>query len=133
MTLRKDRAIVAPAPEMMMRFDPDEVQSALRKLWSLSTARQWTPDNPATGQCNVTALLVHELFGGDLLKTPLAAGNHFYNRIAGRRYDFTESQFDQPIAYMDLPTSRADAERGATSDELTNLRAAFQRQSARSG
>jgi hypothetical protein len=117
MTLQKDRAIVAPAPEMMMRFDPDEVQSALRKSWSLSTARQWTPDNPATGQCNVTALLVHELFGGDLLKTPLPAGDHFCNRIAGRRYDLIGSQFDQPIAYMDLPTSRADAERGATNDE----------------
>jgi hypothetical protein len=94
---------------------------------------QWTPDNPATGQCDVTALLVHELFGGDLLKTPLPAGDHFYNRIAGRRYDLIGSQFDQPIAYMDLPTSRADAERGATNDELANLRATFQRQSARSG
>ena len=54
-----------------MRFDPDEVQSALRKSWSLATAHQWTLENPAAGQCNVTALLVHELFGGDLLKTPL--------------------------------------------------------------
>jgi len=34
---------------------PDEVQSALRKAWSLSTARQWTPNNPAVGQCNVTS------------------------------------------------------------------------------
>lgn len=52
---------------------------------------------------HVTALLVQELFGGDFLKTPLSAGDHFYNRIEGRRYDFTASQFDQPIAYMDLP------------------------------
>ena len=116
-----------------MRFDPDEVQTALLKSWSRSTARQWTPDNPAAGQCNVTALLVHELFGGDLLKTPLPAGDHFYNRIAGRRYDFTGSQFDRPIAYMDLPTTRLDAERGATTDELAELRAAFQRQCTRSG
>ena len=86
-----------------MSFDPDDVQRTLRKAWSLSTARQWTAINPAAGQCNVTALLVQELFGGDLLKTPLPAGDHFYNRIEGRRYDFTASQFDQPIAYMDLP------------------------------
>ena len=110
-----------------MSLDPDEVQDALRKAWSSSTANQWTPDNPAAGQCNVTALLVHELFGDDLLKTPLPAGDHFYNRIEGRRYDFTASQFDQPIAYTDLPTDRADAELRATHDELAELRAAFRR------
>jgi len=110
-----------------MRFDPDDVQRALRKAWSLSTASQWTAGNPAAGQCNVTALLIHELFGGDLLKTPLPAGDHFYNRIGGERYDFTASQFERPIAYMDLPTDRADAEQGATSDQLAELRAAFQR------
>lgn len=110
-----------------MSFDPDEVQTALRKAWSLATASQWTPTNPAAGQCNVTSLLVHELFGGDLLKTPLPEGDHFYNRIGGKRYDFTASQFDRPIAYMDVPTSRADAELGATRDELAELRAAFQR------
>jgi hypothetical protein len=69
-----------------MSFDPDEVQSALRKAWSLATASQWTANNPAAGQCNVTALLLHELFGGDLLKTPLPAGEHFYNRIDGLRH-----------------------------------------------
>lgn len=110
-----------------MRFDPDDIQRSLRKAWSLSTASQWTAGNPAAGQCNVTALLIHELFGGDLLKTPLPAGDHFYNRIGGERYDFTASQFERPIVYMDLPTDRADAEQGATSDQLAELRAAFQR------
>jgi hypothetical protein len=110
-----------------MGFDPDGVQSALRKAWSLSTSSQWTADNPAAGQCNVTALLIHELFGGDLLKTPLPAGDHFYNRIEGRCYDFTASQFDQPIAYRDIVTDRADAEQAATSAQLAALRDAFAR------
>jgi hypothetical protein len=111
---------------MTMSFDPDEIQRALRRAWSSSTASQWTANNPAAGQCNVTALLIHELFGGELLKTPLPDGDHFYNRIEGQRYDFTASQFDQPIAYMDLPAHRADVEGGATNDELAELRAAFQ-------
>jgi hypothetical protein len=115
-----------------MSFDPDDVQNALRQAWSLSTASQWTPANPAAGQCNVTSLLIHEIFGGDLLKTPLPAGDHFYNRIGGRRYDFTASQFDQPIAYMDLPTNRAEAELEATHDQLAELRAAFQEHRTRS-
>jgi hypothetical protein len=118
---------------MTMSFDPDEVQRALRKAWSLSTASQWTADNPAAGQCNVTSLLIHELFGGDLLKTPLPAGDHFYNRIGGNSYDFTASQFEQPIAYMDIATDPADAEQGATRDQLAELRAAFQERHASSG
>src|SRR5215469_5228558 len=108
-----------------MKFDPEQVARALRKSWSLATARQWTAENPAAGQCNVTALLVHELFGGELLKTPLPAGDHFYNRIEGCRYDFTESQFERPVIYADVPTSRADAKAGATNTQLAALRAAF--------
>jgi hypothetical protein len=116
-----------------MHFDPDGVQSALRKAWSSATSSLWTADNPAAGQCNVTSLIIHELFGGDLLKTPLPAGDHFYNRIGGKRYDFTASQFDQPIAYMDLPTDRADAEQGATSSQLGALRTGFQMYRTQSG
>ncbi|MCK1541114.1 hypothetical protein IVA87_26865 [Bradyrhizobium sp. 147] len=116
-----------------MSFDPDEVQDALRKAWSSSTASQWTADNPAAGQCNVTALLIHELFGGQLLRTPLPAADHFYNRIEGVRYDFTASQFDRPIVYLDLLASRAEAELGATNDELAELRTAFQEHHAKRG
>jgi hypothetical protein len=119
--------------ETTMSFDPAEVQRTLRKAWSLSTASQWTASNPAAGQCNVTSLLIHDLFGGELLKTPLPAGDHFYNRIEGTRYDFTSSQFDQPIAYADLPAIRADAELGATRDQLAALRAAFQENLTSSG
>jgi hypothetical protein len=54
-----------------MNFEPEQVASALHQSWSSATARQWTEDNPAAGQCNVTVLLVHELFGGELLKTRL--------------------------------------------------------------
>jgi hypothetical protein len=98
------------------------------KSWSLASARQWTAENPAAGQCNVTALLIYDLFGGALLKTPLPEGDHFYNRIGGCRYDCTDSQFSQPITYSDLVAARADAESGAIAAELTALRLAFERQ-----
>jgi hypothetical protein len=108
-----------------VKFEPEQVASALRQSWSRATARQWTEKNPAAGQCNVTALLVHELFGGELLKTPLPEGDHFYNRIDGVRFDFTKSQFARAITYTDTLTTRDDAERGATSAELAALRTAF--------
>ena len=115
-----------PDSRSALSFDPDQIQDALRKAWSLSTSSQLTANNPAAGQCNVTSLLVHELFGGDLLKTLLPAGDHFYNRIGGKRYDFTACQFVQPIAYLDILTNRADARSGATNDQLVEFRAAFQ-------
>jgi hypothetical protein len=108
-----------------MRFDPEQVARALRKSWSPASARQWIAENPAAGQCNVTALLVYFL-AGELLKTSLPEADHFYNRIGGRRYDFTDSQFTQPMTYSDLVATRSDAERGATGAELAALRSAFQ-------
>src|SRR5215471_13439976 len=110
-----------------MTFDPLHVARSLRKSWSRASARQWTEANPAAGQCNVTALLVYELFGGELLKTQLPEGDHFYNWIDGQRYDFTDSQFAQPINYADLPATRSEAERGATGAALTALKSAFHR------
>ena len=67
--------------------------------------------------------VVHELFGGELLKTRLPEGD----RIDGVRFDFTESQFVRPIACADAPTPCDDAERGVTSAELAALRTAFLR------
>ena len=116
-----------------MKFDPEHVATALRNSWSLASARQSTAANPAAGPCNVTALLVNELFGGEMLKTTLPEGDHFYNRIGGQRYDFTDSQFAQPITYSDHPATRSDAEGGATQAELAALRSAFQHHFGGSG
>ncbi|MFY0613270.1 MAG: hypothetical protein JXQ99_17185 [Hyphomicrobiaceae bacterium] len=110
-----------------MKFDEHRVLSALYHSWSIVTAQQWSAENPAAGQCNVTALLVHDLFGGDILKTPLPDSEHFYNRIDGARYDFTASQFEQPIEYQDITTDRDDAARGATRHELTTLQKTFEK------
>jgi hypothetical protein len=43
------------------------------------------------------------------VKTKLADGWHFYNRINGERYDFTKSHFDGPIQYKDLPSNKVEA------------------------
>jgi hypothetical protein len=67
---------------------------------------------------------MHELYRDDILKTPLPAGDHFYNRIEGTRVDMTASQFGRPITYVDLPASRAEVEQGATPDEFEALKSA---------
>jgi hypothetical protein len=81
----------------------------VRNAWSSKTSSLWTADNPARGQCGVTALVVQDHLGGEILKTKIGEGWHFYNRVAGRRVDFTSSQFDHPIHYDDLPASRQEA------------------------
>ena len=81
----------------------------LKTAWSAETAGSWTPDNPARGQCSVTALVVQDVLGGDILRTRTAGGTHFYNMIDGVRWDFTVSQFDRPIPFEDTPASRAEA------------------------
>jgi hypothetical protein len=63
----------------------------LFKAWSEKSSTKYSPDNPALGQCGVTALVVNDLLGGEILKTPLSEGWHFYNRINGQVYDFTAS------------------------------------------
>jgi hypothetical protein len=96
-------------PDDFKDFKLEQVRQALFRSWSIETSSMWTLDNPARGQCSVTALAINDLFGGEILKTLLPEGWHFYNRIDGQRYDFTDSQFDGPIDYMDPPSNRDEA------------------------
>jgi hypothetical protein len=50
------------------------VYQTTRNLRSLFGAAVALSERPAAGQCNVTALLLHDLFGGELLKTLLPEG-----------------------------------------------------------
>ena len=86
-----------------------DLYTRLRRAWSVETGRHWRPDNPALGQCGVTALVVHDKLGGEILKTDVNGAWHFYNRVDARRVDFTMSQFESPIGYDDLPSNRAEA------------------------
>jgi hypothetical protein len=80
-----------------------------RRAWSLDTGRHWRPENPAAGQCGVTALVVNDELGGEILKTDVNGSWHFYNSVAGKRVDFTMSQFSSPIFYDDNPSNRDEA------------------------
>src|SRR5712671_972204 len=109
----------------VMPLERNRVAAALQASWSLKTSGQWLAANPARGQCNVTALLINELFGGQILKTPLPAGDHFYNRIDGQRIDLTDIQFETPIRYLDLESDRTEALVGTSASQHAVLKAAF--------
>ncbi len=84
-------------------------QQTLEDAWSPASSSKYSIENPARGQCSVTVLVVQDIFGGEILKTETDAGMHFYNRIDGERCDLTLSQFEQPIPFDDLLSSRQEA------------------------
>ncbi|MFC0214144.1 kinase [Paenibacillus chartarius] len=94
-----------------MNHQPDIAQllSVLFKSWSLASSSKWTAENPAKGQCGVTALVVNDLWGGEIVKTTVADDWHYYNNINGKRYDLTASQFSGGIQYLDIASNREEA------------------------
>ena len=71
----------------------------LRSSWCKETAhpsyqKDWTEENPAYGQCAVTALIMQEILGGDIYECTVNRKRHFYNVTSdGKIYDFTQEQF----------------------------------------
>ncbi len=79
-----------------------EIEAAIRASWSLDTAEEddgWTADNPSRGQCDVTSLVVHDIFGGELLVAQVLRDGrpvewHTWNRLpGGLEVDLTRDQF----------------------------------------
>ncbi len=80
---------------------------AIRPAWGGDTSadESWTPESPELGQCAVTALIVQDLFGGELLRTVANGISHYYNSIGGEIVDLTRAQFDEPLT-LEEPTVR---------------------------
>ena len=102
-----------------------EIEEAFRSAWCRETCDEsdladWSPLNPSRGQCGVTALTLHDLFGGDLLLAEVhypdgsVQGYHWWNRFTGGlEVDLTREQFDatevvqEPRSFtrpLELPT-----------------------------
>jgi hypothetical protein len=80
------------------------LRPALRAAWGPDTCdpvdlADWRPENPSRGQCGVTALVVQDLLGGDLLlgevfESGERRGWHYWNRLPdGVDVDLTRDQF----------------------------------------
>jgi hypothetical protein len=82
-----------------------DIEAAIRAAWNVDTCDpvdvpDWRPDNPSRGQCGVTALVLHDLLGGDLLLAEIhhadgtRQGVHYWNRLPnGLEIDLTRAQF----------------------------------------
>lgn len=99
-----------------------ELRVKFRSAWSTETGDKWRIDNPACGQCSVTALVLQDIVGGDILKTSVEGQWHFYNSVDGQRLDLTDSQFEQPIEYQDLPSNCREALEDTSAKQYEILR-----------
>ncbi|MFF1695741.1 hypothetical protein ACFVXC_19255 [Streptomyces sp. NPDC058257] len=88
----------------MNPFHLTDLEEAVRGSWGPDTypsdsSRTWPPDNPARGQCGVTALLLQDLLGGELIRGEVRVGgewtdHHWWNRLGmGLEVDLTREQF----------------------------------------
>ena len=76
----------------------DLLKELLEKSWSADTCYpplkgRWTKDNPSLGQCLVTALVVQDCFGGDLLYCKHS--DHYWNMLPDGEVDLTRGQFQK--------------------------------------
>lgn len=86
----------------------DDLYNILRKSWCKESAypscqSDWQECDPSLGQCAITAMLVHDMFGGTIHRIRMKqGGTHYFNCINGNYIDLTREQFDLydiPIQY----------------------------------
>jgi hypothetical protein len=86
-----------PVARPTVKPDLATLEMAIEKSWSQQTSyySNWSPTNPAYGQCAVTALIVQDHLGGDLVRQVITPGQaHFWNQLNdGTKVDLTERQF----------------------------------------
>lgn len=87
-----------------------DIKARLRLAWSAETSAtpdEWSAANSARGQCAVTALVVQDVLGGELMRSTVLGESHYWNRLPnGREVDLTLEQFGGYIA--DAPPVERD-------------------------
>lgn len=76
-------------------FKRNVVQKALRQTWALDDNPGGDLNKPSDDQNSMTSRLIYDILGGEILKIRNKKGWHFYNRINGKRIDFTGSELIQ--------------------------------------
>jgi hypothetical protein len=81
-----------------------DIEAAVRSSWDAETCTpdyrsRWSPENPARDQCGVTAMVLNDLLGGDLIRGAVHVDGvrvdyHWWNCLGqGVEIDLTREQF----------------------------------------
>jgi len=79
----------------MTGADRASLLAAIRRAWAADTSidSEWSATCPARGQCAVTALVVQDYLGGQLVRAKVEGISHYWNWIRGGEVDLTRDQF----------------------------------------
>jgi hypothetical protein len=73
-------------------FNKMFVFEALQRSLNFNSDKKMQSGDPSTGQDTLISLLIHDIFGAEILKTHIKKDWHFYNRINGEVIDFTMTE-----------------------------------------
>jgi hypothetical protein len=93
----------------LSRPDLESIEQRFRCAWDALTSSDpgWSPSLPSLGQCAVTALIVQDLYGGQLLRARLGEVTHYWNALPdGTEVDLTRDQFDDFVPADTTTASR---------------------------
>jgi hypothetical protein len=107
-------------------FDAGHIRKILQECWSKGTSPLYEPGKPARGQCCVTALVMNDLFGGEILKTPVNSHWHFYNSFMGTAYDFTRADSSPDSDFQHIPSNWDEAMEETSPSHFECLKTQFQ-------
>ena len=120
--MKEDTTVRQPPPCLP---GASQLRAVLVQCWSRLMSSVWSPETASRGQCGVTALVLQDQFGGEILKTRVGQSWHFYNRIAGLRLDATADQCSAPVEYLDILSSREEAFTDTTQAQYEELSRRF--------
>ena len=85
------------------REDLDKFFGILLKSWVKRENDDYDfSEDPAHNQCTVTAMVVQDFFGGEILALSMpGGGTHYLNLIDGKVFDFTSDQFTSHGVQLD--------------------------------
>lgn len=101
--------ILGEAAKPKVSVDLARLEAALMRSWDATTSYYsgWKQENPAYGQCTVTALVVQDYLGGEIVRQVITpGGSHFWNLLKdGSKVDLTERQFAMAPAMREQETT----------------------------
>lgn len=89
-------------------FNKIIVYEALKCSLTPDSNRKLIAANQTDGQDSLISLMIHDVFGGEILKTHKKKNWHFYNRIDGERVDFTRPKTGKSAKvsrFEDIPST----------------------------
>ena len=111
------------------------VTRALEASWCQDTCDPadqdaWSPENPSRGQCGSTALVLNDIYGGELLVAEVhlldgaLQGYHYWNRLpGGEEVDLTRTQFSEDeVVQVPRALTRPPGQPRRCAEQYTALR-----------